>query len=798
VKHGAGPVPGLLPWQVLFLGAACGAWAVHGLASGLMAALLVLACGLLAGRSLPRPLWYLAAVLAGFLYAWARLPAEPNLPAWIDERPSGALTGRVDSVDDKPGGRLEVILSGVSFHFTNGRQESLPGLLSWTWQDPAFRPSPGDTVTLKARPHAVGGFDNPGGADWGFRQRIRGIFLRAFTVGPKAVDRTEAEPPGPVEAWRLGLSRAILDGASGGSPGGMVLGLVTGDRFSIDRADLDRVRRASLSHLLAVSGMNLAAVVAMGWVLAWLAGLVRPGIYLRIPRPKLAVLMSVPLVAGYLWLGRFEPSLTRAALMFAAWGVLILLGRANVLLDGLFFALAAMFLASPLCVFDVGLELSACAVAGIALLLPLAQPVIRSIRAPGAWRLAAVVIPGWLAVTLAAQLAVFPIQVGVFGEASPHLYLNLLWVPVVEWAAQPLAYLGALTVTWLPSVGEPLLYLSGRVCALMLQSLEAMDGRGWLSVSPVQRPWPPEVLGWYLLFFSLPWLWSMPGKRRLALLALCAALLGGPSLYRAWDQGRDRVRLTMLDVGQGQALLIEAKGGERWLVDAGGPSSESFDPGRSVLAPALTWGRPPKLGGMVMSHPDQDHISGMPYLLEHFRLGFAAGNGQPVHGEAFADALRESGLTLVAWKAGERIELSDGLSLETLSPPGGSGLTGNDASLVLRLVWRGRGLAVLPGDAGREVLNALAASGTAVKADALAVSHHGSRTGLSPEFYARCGMKWALVSCGRGNRYGFPVPEVVRALEASGAAVLQTAYRGAITLEWSSPDAPPTITAMRP
>lgn len=763
--------------------------------AGGFAVLLAIICNRAAGRTSPGAVLFLLAALAGYAYASARLPSVPeSVPV---ARQGVVLSGAVDSVEEKPGGRLEIILEDAAVSDSHGPAQPLAGRTVWTWQDPSLRPTLGSRVELKARPLPAGGFDNPGGSDWGFRWRAQGVFHRVYTRGPKAVAVTRQAPEGAVHSWRLSLREAILAGAGGGSAAGMVLGLVTGERYAISPEDLDRVRRASLSHLLAVSGMNLTAVVAMGWLAAWAAGLAWPGLYLRLPRPKLAVILSIPLVAGYLWMARFEPSLTRAALMFAAWGALLMLGRSNVLLDGLFYALAAMFAFDPLCVFDVGLRLSACAVAGLILLVPLAAPLVRRIRGRGAWRLAAAMVPGWIAVTLAAQLAVLPVQLSVFGESSPHIYLNLLWVPVVEWAAQPLAYVGALTVTWLPGVGEALLGLSGKVCSMLLASLQAMDARGWLGVSPTWRPWQPEVLGYFLLLGFLPWVATAGARRRLAWLGLCATLLAGPWLWRAWEQGRDTVRLTMLDVGQGQAVLIEAQGGRRWLVDGGGSASETFDLGRAVLAPVLTWGRFPSLTGAVMSHPDRDHTGGLCYIVEKFGLGFLAGNGELPRFQDFTDALAASGLAPLVWRSGERVDLGGGLWFEVASPPEGSPLRGNDASLVLRLVWRGRGLALLPGDAGTAVLEGLAASGAELSADVLAVPHHGSANALAPGFYARAGAKWALVSSAQGNRYGFPAKAVTQALGRAGAQVEGTAERGAITAEWASPDEPPVVGFMR-
>ena len=811
-------VPGLLPWQVLFLACACGAWAVHDPLTGGLAVAVVAICNLIAGRLTPRVFYFPAAFLLGLGYAFARLPAVPELPEWpewIDQRPKGVLSGTVASVEEKPGNRLEIMLEGARFRFEDSARPpdlpsepiTLPGALVWTWQDPTSRPTPGSLVALAARPHATGGFDNPGTTDWGWRWRTRGVFLRTFTMGAKNV-RVESEAPvSAVEAWRMRLREAVLAGAGdaaatgeSASAAGMVLGLVTGERFAIAWDDLDRVRRASLSHLLAVSGMNLAAVLAMGWAAAWLAGLIWPGVYLRLPRPKLAALIGFPLALGYLWLGRFEPSLMRAGLMFACWGALLLMGRERVLLDGLFAALTLMFLWNPLCVFEVGLQLSAAAVAGLILLMPLARPLFGLFPKRSLWRWLAVIPLGWLLVTLAAQLAVLPIQFSVFGEASPHLYLNLLWVPVVEWAAQPLAYLGALTVLWLPAVGKPLLAGAGWVCSLMLESLRSMDARGLLTVYPVLRPWQPEVLGYVVLLGGLVWAHGFGARRRACWLCLCLVLLAGPGAYRAVDQSRDRVRLTVLDVGQGQAVLIEARGGRRWLVDGGGTTSGTFDIGRAVVAPALTWGRLPRLEGMVMSHADRDHTGGLVYLLGSFRVGFLAGNGEVPQAGDFQAALAESGLAPQTWRAGQRVDLGDDLALEVFHPPMNYAKRGNDASLVLRLVWKGRGLAVLPGDAGREALESLAAwtsTDAPLAADVLVAAHHGSASALSSGFYSRVAAQWALISCGRGNTFGFPAPQVVEALEKSGAQPLSTAYQGAISAVWDSPDSGPRIISMR-
>ncbi|GAB6038389.1 ComEC/Rec2 family competence protein [Fundidesulfovibrio butyratiphilus] len=793
--------PVLLPWQALFFAYACGIWCLAAPWAGGLGVALTIVCNHLAGRSVPRPAFFLLAALAGLGWAWVRLPAVADLPPWLDERGRGRLDARVVSVREKPDNRLEILLDRLRYTRKNGLRADLPGLLVWTWQNPGPRPNAGDAVSLLARPKVAAGYDNAGEMGWGWRWRLRGVFLRAYTLGPQEARVEERAPPSRVEVWRQALRADILRAAGSGSAGGMVLGLVTGERFAVSPADLDMVRRASLSHLLAVSGMNLTAVVALAWISAWLAGLVWPGLYLVAPRPKLVVALSLPLVLAYLWLANFEPSLVRASLMFASWGALILVGRSRVALEGLFLALAAMLVFDPLQAFEVGLLLSAGAVAGLVLLLPLGGAFLRRLAGQGLAGRALALVSGWALVTLAAQIGVLPVQAGVFGEAGWHLYLNLLWVPVVEWLAQPPAYVGALCVTWLPAVGDPLLALSAKVCGLMLDHLSFLDSRGLLTVHPVLRPWPPETFGFLVLGGTLAWARGLSRRRLAAFLALGLALLLGPWAWRAGQDRADRVELTVLDVGQAQAVVLVLPGGRRVLVDGAGSASPGFDPGRAVVGQALTWGRPPALYGLVMSHPDTDHAGGIPFLLTAFHPTFFASHGERPTGELdrrLQRALAGATLTPELWSAGQRVDLAPDVWFEVLSPPPGPLDNSNDASLVLRLVWRGRGLAVLPGDSGRSVLEALAASGGDCSARVLLAPHHGSRTALAPNFYRAVGAGWAFVSSGQGNSFGLPAETVVRAMERAGMRLLGTARCGAITAVWDSPDAAPRVVTRKP
>ncbi|MEW5773440.1 MAG: MBL fold metallo-hydrolase, partial [Thermodesulfobacteriota bacterium] len=265
-------------------------------------------------------------------------------------------------------------------------------------------------------------------------------------------------------------------------------------------------------------------------------------------------------------------------------------------------------------------------------------------------------------------------------------------------------------------------------------------------------------------------------------LGLC--LLFFPALERGLAAARDEARLTLLDTGQSQAVLVEAPGGVRVLVDGGGSVSRTFDLGRAVTGPALTANRPPRLDLAVLSHPDADHAQGLVHVLSRFRVDrFAWGGSQPEGrlGEEFREALARGGLEPETWRAGEVHALGGGLEVQVLHPGTGGRLKNpNDTSLALRLAWRGRGLAVLCGDLERPGLAALLARKPDLGAEVLVLPHHGSDSSLVQELYDRVVPGQALAAAGLNNSYGFPGAGVRAELARRGVPLWTTGESGAL------------------
>ncbi|MGM0646039.1 MAG: DNA internalization-related competence protein ComEC/Rec2 [Thermodesulfobacteriota bacterium] len=782
-------LPGLLPWHKGLIVFLLGIFAVRDLAPALVGlALFVVLEKSLGGRG---SLWKGGCVfLFAFVVGWAAHPQPPpqEMPQWMADREVVRIRGEVERVEFKPENRAKIIVSQVQIRpLESDTWQPWPASLVWTWYDPSMWPGPGQEVELEGRVKPVQGFANPGTwntrAYWGRRD----VWYKTYTDAPKEVKAVHGRASW---SWRtrLALRETVLAQTEPGGGRGLVLSLLMGDRSELSYDALDLVRRGSLAHSLALSGLHVGFIVGIGAGLAWAVGWVAPGLYMWLPRAKWAILLAAPLVAGYLWLGQGAPSLVRASVMFGAWGVLLWQGRSQVLLDGLFWAVLVLVCVDPLCVYDLGVQLSVTAVAGLIVLG-------RTLAA--GWQRLGSFLPQWLlplryalgvmGVSALANVVLLPLVTANFGFASPHLYLNALWLPLLGLGVLPLALVGVLG--WLlpgaSAVGALGFGAAARLAEAMFAGLSWLDAQGWLEEIMVLRPLWPQAFGYWLLLGALVLAWA-GYKRFWPVVAVGLALLVGPTLAAQMEQGR--VRLTVLDVGQGQAVLLRGPSGRRILIDGGGSWNPDFDLARFAVLPALTQGAPPRLDTAVLTHPDFDHHRGMQTVVDTCQVERFAFNGQWPAGDDGRDlraALAAAEVPVQTWQAGDRIALGEGYRLEVLHPPAEWRMADkNDSSLVLRL-WDGeRGLALLCGDIEKAGVEAVLESGVELQSEVLVLPHHGSRSSLAPEFYAAVDPSFAVASAAFLHPFRFPHLEVRQALRKQEVELLTTAESGAVRITW--------------
>ena len=399
---------------------------------------------------------------------------------------------------------------------------------------------------------------------------------------------------------------------------------------------------------------------------------------------------------------------------------------------------------------------------------------------------------GWViasvAASLAAEVALLPVSALVFSRVtSAGLVLNLLAVPlmgVVQVAGIVVAVCGDLSF-----LARPAGWVAHIAARALVDSARLVDLLPWLSTR-VPPPTVFVVFGYYAALAVV-----LFGRGRTRRVAACAyvvavAVIAGGLSWPPWPPtGQPRLRLTVFDVGQGEAVLIQPPSAAAVLVDSGGVpfGSGGFDIGARVLAPAL-WSRGVRsLHALLVTHGDPDHLGGARAVLNDFGPA-QAWEGIPVLRHAslqawLADA-RARGIPVTQRLAGEQFALGT-VRVRVLHPPPADWerqRVRNDDSVVIEVVFEDVAI-LLTGDIGAATERAILPHLTPARIRILKVAHHGSRTSSSRELLEGWRPQTALISCGRGNLFGHPAPEVLQRLAAVGATVYRTDRHGQITID---------------
>jgi competence protein ComEC len=272
--------------------------------------------------------------------------------------------------------------------------------------------------------------------------------------------------------------------------------------------------------------------------------------------------------------------------------------------------------------------------------------------------------------------------------------------------------------------------------------------------------------------------------------------LGADGLFwmkeRFWHH---ELRVTYIDVGQGNAALIEMPGGRCGLIDGGGfADNASFDVGARIIAPLLWRKKILSLDTLVLSHPNCDHLNGLIYIVRHFNVAEVWSNGQPVQTygyRCFTRAIQEAAIAAPAFVKLKRRQVYNGVVFEVLYPPRDFLRRGraehwrdaNNNSLVIKVTY-GRHSLLFPGDiearAERELVEL---AGGCLPCTVLLAPHHGSRSSSSQDFLKAVKPKAVVVSAGWRNRYRFPHAEVLQRYRRMGCAVYRTDRHGAVRVE---------------
>ncbi|MGB3942171.1 MAG: DNA internalization-related competence protein ComEC/Rec2 [Candidatus Manganitrophaceae bacterium] len=603
--------------------------------------------------------------------------------------------------------------------------------------------------------------------------------------------------------WRAEIRTKVLASMEG-VPAILMLAMIIGETGYLTNSIREAFAASGTTHLLSISGSHLALVslLIFGAVRALLLRLPSPWL-LRLSLRKIPTQWAALATAGpvilYAFLAGGEVATLRSLVMISVYLFAIWIGRETDPKASLSLAALLIVIYHPQAVFDLSFQLSFLSVLSILLAVSrweeesAASPPERerSFPRPHLRRYLQdyLIDPGqrMFLSGLAATLGTIPLTLYYFHQFSwIGLCANLVLIPLVGGVIVPFGFLSALVSLVIGGNRFPFAAWHEGLWAFYFRLTEGFAGVPGADLHFASPPlW--AVFLFYGIFF-----WLLVKKRPLKEVAVAAIIfliffLGVGSIRFP----SDHLRVAFLDVGQGDAALIEFPHGKTMLIDGG--AGGFSDVGRVAVAPYL-WERGiRKIDYLVGTHPQMDHLGGLTYILRKFDIGEVWTNGGrrdlPFYHD-FSRALEEKEIRpKIINGTTSQIEVG-GCRVLFLSPPERMFLEEedlNDGSIVLRVVcpnFGKEGFSLLfTGDIERSGERHLLKRGVELTSTVLKVPHHGSAGSLDPEFLSAVSPKAALFSVGRHNRYRHPHPSVLAAYRALQTKIYRTDLDGTVVVE---------------
>ena len=675
---------------------------------------------------------------------------------------------------------------------------SVTGRIKVTIRDSDLSLAHGDLVTVKGRIRPFRNFANPGGFDYVKFMKRKGLMASLYCRGSDfSLEQTQLSLPWTTRLIR-GISRLrsdfslqIQSTVKDQNSAALLNALVLGKR-KMPTADLQNIfSRSGASHVLAISGLHLSIVATLFFFIFQKFFSLFTPLLIRGHSRKWAALMTLLPLAGYALISGFSPATQRALIMVSVVMFSLTMERENMTINSLAAAGMGILIFQPGALFSISFQLSFTAVFFIISGLELARR--HGFPAFGKIILNKIVL--FFMVSLLAIAGTQPLVMHYFNMVSfAGIFTNVVTIPVVGFGVLPLGLLSLVVFpifTPLSSGGLVLAETMARPCIGFLTWACEVPGAWARTVTPDLL----YLLAWYLVMVAIYGVlrgWKRRWGIVLGMTALLIVLVKGALDVRERFFNHS-LGITVLDVGQGNSALIHLPGGRCFLVDGGGFSSNAvFDTGRYLVAPYLWRQNILTLEGVVLTHPEADHMNGLLYILENFRVKVLYKNEDQRRTKGYKrlmELARSRGVIVHRVDvSGEVLAMGQDMVLQFF--PGFPGeeagekqqKTYNDNSLVLGVKFRKFSM-LFAGDimARREaLLSSLPGSGGALNSTILMVPHHGSSTSSTPVFLERVRPEMALVSCGWHNRFKLPHSRVVQRYQERQIPLVRTDLDGAL------------------
>jgi len=546
------------------------------------------------------------------------------------------------------------------------------------------------------------------------------------------------------------------------SPQGAVLeALLLGERKRMDFSVTQSLQKAGIYHLFALSGAHIAII---SFFLFSLFNL------MRIPN-RFSYLLVMAFLLFYVFLVEGRPSVLRATIMTLAFLFGKLIWRNVNLINTISISAFILLLFNPFSLFSVGFQLTFAATFSIILFFP---KIIKLLpRLP-------LRISEIMAISLTAQLGVLPFIASSFNRVTfSSLILNFAALPLVALIMScgyifiPLSFVSSFLAQLLAKVLNYLIdLLIG--CSHIFDSLTFISYR-------IPTPHLLTITGYFLFLYLL--LLPLKIKRQKLILFLFFLVFFAVLISYPFSPKSKNLKLTFIDVGQGESILVEFPGKRKMLIDGGGFPEGTFDIGENVVSPFLWKKGLKKIDYLVLTHAHPDHLNGLKAVSKNFKIGEYWEAYSPTEVEAYTEfkSLLGSFIPIKRLFRGDSYQQKK-VIIEVLHPESGKTYVTtvhNDHSLVLRLLY-GQTSILLPGDIGTDAENKILENSREIQSQVLKSPHHGSRSSSSKAFLDRVAPEIVVISIGLGNRYGLPDHEVLERYKKMGIKVYRTDHHGAV------------------
>lgn len=560
-----------------------------------------------------------------------------------------------------------------------------------------------------------------------------------------------------------------------------ISGLLIGDRSQINTDIINAFVNVGVIHVLAVSGLHVGMIL-----------LLIMGVFGRLPM-GIRVSITIPMLVLYMLLTGSAPSVIRAVIMAVVFLIGMVIQRSNSPINSLSFAGFMLLVYQPMNLFLVGFQLSFGAVFSILILYPRIKLLINLIPTSVSELPVVKHVLQMFAITLAVQIGTAPLLFMYFGKFSIAAFAaNIVVIPLIF-----VVLASSINVLLFSLIWERAAYLiaatTKATLAFIIDFTKTISSLPFASVEVSQ----PTMLECSIYITIVLYLFFATKKkiifRTLLVIFSIGSFLALKNAYNIISPSKPLLRITMIDIGQGDAIHIELPSKRSLLIDAG-PRSETFDSGEKIILPYFKRKGIHELAGLIITHPDNDHIGGAPSVLKSLDVHriYCTKQWSISNEKKCIDSISsKDNIPVTILNLGDTVSIDPSVRMYVLHPSRQfiardstqGKLSANNSSIVLLLVY-GKTKFIFTGDVAREGEMQISSSfGSLLHSDVLKVGHHGSTTCSSSQFLMKVKPSIALISCGQFNKFNHPRKEILTRLKLIGATIHRTDREGAIILE---------------